>query len=132
MQIFSWPEPPKPRGSNPPAVPLEYTSFGITYSAHDKAPVSASFARMRFDKSKVKDLINISFSTFIKLISCPLDHERLIGKIRDVHSEINQLLNDAKRIEAAGELERIRREHILNKNMIIGGIKRQMSDFKIE
>lgn len=131
MQVFSWPHPPKPNGNTPPSIPSKYTSFGVTYDVIDGVPMSSSSGSTGFDKDRFKNLLNLSFATFMELMAYPSEHEGLVTKISDIHSEINQLLNSAKRVEARYELERIKNDHIENKNRIASEIKRAMSDFKM-
>lgn len=130
MQIHSWPEPPQSnRSDSPPEIPSEYTSFGVTYSTSDGIPAATSPPKAVFDKARLKELIDLSMSTFTELVMCPEDHEELIERISDIHSEINRLLNGAKRIEAMSEMDRIRYSHTKNKNELIEKIRKGISGF---
>ena len=131
MQAFSWPPPPAFRKKVPPRVPSSYTSFGVEYNVEDGVPVSTALPSAKFDKDKLRELVNLSFSTFVELVAFPSDHERLIEAIGSIHLEINKILNGGKRLEAAFELKRIRNDHTRKKNRVAEEVRRRVSNFKI-
>ncbi|AFM99072.1 hypothetical protein EHEL_091780 [Encephalitozoon hellem ATCC 50504] len=131
MPVSTWPAPPKFKKKTPPQIPSSYTSFGTSYKVENGVPVNTSFPSVRFDKERFKELINLSFSTFIELLTFPLDHEELIEAISNAHLEINQILNGGKKMEAIYEIRRIRNDHTRNKNRIAEETRRKVRDFKI-
>lgn len=129
MQIFSWPAPPEPR-VQPPEIPSEYTSFGMRYRVVNGIPVPEPSAFASPDKDRLRGLINQSLSTFADLVTYPEDREELLERIHAIHADINSLLNNAKRIEAAQELERLRNNHIACRNRVADEIRRRISTFR--
>ncbi|CAD27148.1 hypothetical protein [Encephalitozoon cuniculi GB-M1] len=131
MQVFSWPNPPKFKKKAPPKIPSSYTSFGTRYEVVSGTPVNTSFSSTEFDKSKLRELVNLSFSTFVELLSFPPGHEELIETISSIHLEINQILNGGKGMEAASEIRRIRNDHTRNKNRVAEEVRKKILNFKI-
>ncbi|ADM12306.1 uncharacterized protein Eint_091780 [Encephalitozoon intestinalis ATCC 50506] len=131
MQVSTWPLPPRFKKKEPPKIPSSYTIFGVGYKVENGEPTSTSFSSVEFDKSRLKDLLNLSFSTFVELLTFPLDHQELIETIGSIHLEINQILNGAKKMEAVSEIRRIKNDHTRNKNRIAEEVRRGISDFKI-
>lgn len=131
MQVFSWPHPPRSRKKTPPEVPSSYTSFGTNYVVVDGVPTSTSLPSANFDKDRLRELVNLSFSTFVELVAFPSEHEELIETIGNIHLEINKILNGGKRAEAASEINRIRSDYTRNKNKIAEEVRRRVSGFRI-
>jgi len=120
MKFSSWPSPPTHEDAALPEIPTKFRCFGVDYTVENGNP-KLDIPRKALDKDEIRECIDRSFSLFVRTLRT-LDGT-LLDEIRDVHTSINEKINQAIAFEEGNAAAEAAEEKVEMYNEVLKRIR---------